>query len=46
MSKKHKKEVEHLEYSEKVKAYLAAQIELDRALELLIEKLEENKNSL
>jgi len=42
MSKKHKKEVEHLKYSDKVKAYIAAQIELDRALELLIEKLEEN----
>jgi len=43
MSKKHKNEVDHLEYSEKVKAYLAAQIELDRALEVLLEKLEENK---
>lgn len=41
MSKKHKSEVEHLEYSEKVKAYIAAQMELDRALELLLEKLEE-----
>lgn len=42
MSKKHKKEVEHLPYSEKVKAYIAAQMELDKALELLLEKLEEN----
>ena len=42
MSKKHKKEVEHLPYSEKVKAYIAAQIELDRALEILIQKLKEN----
>jgi len=43
MSKKHKNEVAHLEYSEKVKAYIAAQMELDKALELLLEKLEENK---
>ena len=43
MSKKHKSEVEHLEYSDKVKAYIAAQIELDRALEILIEKLKEAK---
>ncbi len=38
---KRRKEVEHLPYSEKVKAYLATQIELDHALELLIQKLEE-----
>lgn len=43
MSKKHKSEVEHLEYSEKVKAYIAAQMELDKALELLLEKLKEEK---
>ena len=42
MSRKHKSAVEHLPYSEKVKAYIAAQIELDKALELLINKLEEN----
>lgn len=43
MSKKHKSEVEDLDYSEKVKAYLAAQMELDKALELLLEKLKEEK---
>jgi len=42
MSKKHKSAVEHLPYSEKVKAYLAAQIELDKALELLLTKLKES----
>lgn len=42
MSKKHKSEVEHLPYTEPVKAYIAAQIELDRALELLLKKLEES----
>ena len=36
MSKKHKDEVASLPYSDSVKAYLAAQIELDRALELLL----------
>lgn len=41
MSKKHKNEVEHLNYSEPVKAYLAAQIELDKALETLLNKLDE-----
>lgn len=39
MSKKYQDLVDGLEYSEKTKAYLAAQIELDRALELLINKL-------
>ncbi len=33
--------VKDLEYSSKAKGYLAAQLELDRAVELLIEKLEE-----
>lgn len=33
--------VKDLEYSDKVKGYLAAQIELDRAVELLIKRLEE-----
>lgn len=42
MAKKNKKLVENLPYSEKVKAYLATQIELDRALELLITELEKN----
>ncbi len=41
MSRKHKDAVADLNYSEKVLAYLAAQIELDQALELLIEKLDE-----
>ena len=36
------KEVESLSYSDKAKAYLATQIELDRALEILINKLEES----
>lgn len=34
--------VKELSYSEKAKAYIACNIELDRALELLINKLEEN----
>lgn len=42
MARKHKSEVANLDYSEKPLAYLAAQIELDKALELLIENLEEN----
>lgn len=33
--------VKDLEYSDKAKGYLAAQIELDRAVELLIQRLEE-----
>lgn len=33
--------VEHLDYSDNVKAYLACNIELDRAMEKLIKKLEE-----
>ncbi len=41
MSRKHKEEVIDLPYSEGIKAYLGAQIELDKALELLIEKLSE-----
>ena len=40
MSRKHKDEVANLPYSDSVKAYIASQIELDRALELLIEKLD------
>lgn len=42
MARKHKSEVQDLDYSEKPLAYLAAQIELDKALELLINNLEEN----
>lgn len=41
MAKKNKDLVKDLPYSDAVKAYLATQIELDRALELLINKLEE-----
>ena len=41
MAKKHMNEVKDLNISEKPKAYLAAQIELDRALEDLIKKLDE-----
>lgn len=41
MSRKNKELVKGLPYSDTVKAYLATQIELDRALELLINKLEE-----
>ena len=38
---KNKSLVKHLKYSEKVRGYLATQIELDKALELLINKLKE-----
>ncbi len=41
MSKKHRSEVEDLDVSENAKAYLASQIELDKALETLINKLAE-----
>ncbi len=41
MSSKHKDAVAHLSYSDTVKAYLATQIELDKAMELLLQKLEE-----
>lgn len=40
MAAKHREAVEDLPYSEPVKAYLACQIELDRALELLLQELE------
>ena len=39
-SLRYKEVVDNLPYSEEIKAYLASQIELDRALELLINKLE------
>ena len=42
MAKKNKKYVDNLDYNENVKAYLATQIELDRAMELLLKKLEES----
>ncbi len=41
MAYKNRELVEDLPYSEAVKAYLACQIELDRALELLLQRLEE-----
>ena len=41
MSKKHKEAVKNLPYSEEIKAYIATQIELDKALETLIQKLTE-----
>ena len=41
MARKHKDDVAWLDYSEKPLSYLAAQIELDQALELLIDKLDE-----
>ena len=41
MARKHKDDVAGLDYSEKPLSYLAAQIELDQALELLIDKLDE-----
>ena len=40
IAKKNKKYVDHMDYNENVKAYLATQIELDRALESLISKLD------
>lgn len=42
MAKKHKDAVQDLSYSDKVKAYIATQIELDQALETLIKKLDED----
>ena len=42
IAKKNKDYVKHLDYNENVKAYLATQIELDKALEILINKLEES----
>ena len=39
---RHKELVENLEYNTEVKAYLAAQIELDKALEELLKQLENN----
>jgi len=41
MARKHKEEVAHLEMSETAKAYLACQMELDRALEYTLSYLEE-----
>ena len=41
MSLKNKDAVENLPYSETVQAYLATQVELDKAMELLLQRLEE-----
>ena len=41
IARKHRSLVQHLPYSDIVKGYIASQIELDRALELLIAKLDE-----
>lgn len=41
MATKHEEAVADLPYSDAVRAYLACQMELDRALELLLERLEE-----
>ena len=41
MSSKHKSKVANLPYNEEMKAYLACNIELDLAMEYLIQKLEE-----
>ncbi len=41
MSTKNKAAVQDLPYSENVRAYLATQIELDKAMELLLQRLEE-----
>lgn len=43
MAKKNQALVEDLDYSTQIKAYLATQIELDRALETLLKELEEKK---
>ncbi|MGM0397211.1 MAG: LTA synthase family protein [Bacillota bacterium] len=42
MADKNKKLVDHLPYSESVRAYLATQIELDRAMEYLLGELKKN----
>lgn len=39
---KNKKHVDHLPYSDQAKAYIATHVELDRALEYLLRKLEEH----
>jgi len=41
MAAKHRDEVEHLDYSNEVKAYLATQMELEYALEYLLKRLDE-----
>ena len=41
MAAKNRSAVDHLDYPEEVRGYLATQVELDKALELLLNKLEE-----
>lgn len=41
MSARNKNKVKNLKYSDAIKAYYSAQIELDKAMELLLKKLEE-----
>ena len=41
IARKNKDLVKHLDYNENVRAYLATQIELDRAMEILLKKLED-----
>lgn len=41
MAAKNKEYVDNLNYNENIKAYLATQIELDRAMEILLSKLDE-----
>ena len=43
MAAKHKSKVNHLKYPEEVKGYIATQIELDKALETLMNKLKDAK---
>lgn len=42
MAYKHRNKVKHLPYSDQAKAYLATQIELDLALQYLLEQLEQH----
>lgn len=41
IASKNRKYVDNLDYNENIKAYLATQIELDKAMEILLNKLEE-----
>lgn len=41
MAKRHRAEVEHLNYSDNVKAYIACQLEVEYMLEYLVQKLDE-----
>ena len=41
IARKNKDLVKHLDYNENVRAYLATQIELDRAMEILLKKLDD-----